>query len=182
MKRILLIRHCHAIGQHKDSPLTKEGNEQAYELARIIMQLSFPIDRIISSPYLRAKETIKPLANEFELGIEVDDRLKERTLSDEPIDDWFEILEESFHNYQFKLPGGESSKEAFNRANEVLTDCLNNDHYETTIIVTHGNLLALMLQKFQVDFGFHGWKTLTNPDVFLIQRVGGEYIIERIWK
>ncbi|SER11585.1 2,3-bisphosphoglycerate-dependent phosphoglycerate mutase [Gracilibacillus ureilyticus] len=182
MKRILLIRHCDATGQHKDSPLSKEGNVQAYELAKVVKQLSFPVDRIISSPYLRAKETIRPLASELEIEIEIDDRLKERTLSDEPIDDWFEILEESFHNYQFKLPGGESSKEAFNRANTVLEECLSNDQYDSTIIVTHGNLLALMLEKFQVDFGFHGWKALTNPDIFLVQRVGGEEVIERIWE
>ncbi|PWU68698.1 histidine phosphatase family protein [Gracilibacillus dipsosauri] len=182
MKRILLIRHCHAVGQHKDSPLSKQGNLQAYELANLLENLSFPIDRIITSPFLRAKETIKPFANRTGLPIECDERLKERLLSEQPIDDWMDVLEESFHNDQFKLPGGESSRDAYERADQLLTDCLNNDDFENTIIVTHGNLLALMLKKFQIEFGFHEWKTLTNPDVFFVQRVGGEFIVERLWK
>lgn len=59
MKRILLIRHCHAMGQHKDSPLSKQGNLQAYELANLLENLSFPIDRIITSPFFYVQR--KPL-------------------------------------------------------------------------------------------------------------------------
>ncbi|UOQ85821.1 histidine phosphatase family protein [Gracilibacillus salinarum] len=182
MKRILLIRHCHAEGQHRDSPLSKRGIQQAYELARKLEQLSYPIDRIITSPYMRANETIRPFAARQQIEVETDERLKERLLSEQPVDDWIDILEESFENFHFKLPGGESSNDAFKRADQVLEECLQDPLNETIIVVTHGNLLALMLQKFHVDFGFHEWKTLTNPDVFLIQRIGGEYISERIWE
>lgn len=182
MKRILLIRHCHALGQHSDSPLSKEGIQKAYELARKLERLSFQINRIITSPYLRAKESIKPFATRQGIPIEIDERLKERLLSEHPIDDWIDILEESFQNFHFKLPGGESSNEAYKRAEEVIAECIEDEINENIIIVTHGNLLALMLKKFHVDFGFHEWKTLTNPDVFLIQRIGGEYISERIWE
>ncbi|WP_058307638.1 histidine phosphatase family protein [Gracilibacillus massiliensis] len=182
MKRILMIRHCHAVGQHSDSPLTKKGNQQAYELARKLEHLSFPIHRIITSPYLRAQESIKPFAARQNITIETDERLKERLLSEQPIDDWIDILEESFQNFHFKLPGGESSSDAYTRSEALLKECMEDEENENIIIVTHGNLLALMLQKFNVDFGFHEWKTLTNPDVFLIQRIGGEYITERIWE
>ncbi|QGH34723.1 histidine phosphatase family protein [Gracilibacillus salitolerans] len=182
MKRILLIRHCHAIGQHSDSPLSKKGIQKAYELARQLERLSFQIDRIITSPYMRAQESIKPFASRQGIPVETDERLKERLLSEQPVDDWIDILEESFQNFHFKLPGGESSNEAYKRAEQVLDECMKEELNENIIIVTHGNLLALMLQKFHVDFGFHEWKTLTNPDVFLIQRIGGEYITERIWE
>ncbi len=181
MKRLLFIRHCHAEGQHKDSPLSKRGNKQAFELSNTIGNLSFTVDRIISSPYLRAKDSIKPFADRANLQIETDTRLEERMLSNEPIDDWIDILEQSFHNYLFKLPGGESSQEALNRANSVINECLNDANYQNIVIVTHGNLLALMLQRFQVEFGFHEWKSLTNPDMYLVQKIGGEFLVERIW-
>ncbi|GAE91431.1 phosphoglycerate mutase family 2 [Gracilibacillus boraciitolerans JCM 21714] len=182
MKRILIIRHCHALGQHSDSPLSKRGNQQAYELSRKLERLSFPIHRIITSPFLRTKDSIKPFAIRQNITIETDDRLKERLLSEQPIDDWIDILEESFQNFYFKLPGGESSSDAYKRAEELLKECINDELNENIIIVTHGNLLALMLKKFNVEFGFHEWKTLTKPDVFLIERIGGEYISERIWE
>jgi|SRR5699024_3432285 len=181
MKRILLVLHCDTAGQHMDSPLSNKGNQQAYELANKFEQLSFSIDRIITSPYLRALESIKPFAMRQNLSIETDERLTERVLSEQPVDDWMDILEESFQNFYFKLPGGESSSEAYNRGNELLMECLNDEENNHIMMVTHGNLLALMLQKFNIDFGFKEWKTLTYPDVFLIQPVGGEFIVERIW-
>ncbi|WP_066193347.1 MULTISPECIES: histidine phosphatase family protein [Gracilibacillus] len=181
MKRILLIRHCHAPGQHSDSPLSKNGIKQAHALSWKLENMSFQIDRIISSPYLRAQESIKPFAEKQHVDIEIDDRLKERILSEEPVDDWMDILEESFQNSHFKLPGGESSTEAYDRGVAVLNTCIQDETSENIAIVTHGNLLALMLRKFRVDFGFQEWKTLTNPDIFLIQRIGGEFITERIW-
>ncbi|MDX8046186.1 histidine phosphatase family protein [Gracilibacillus sp. S3-1-1] len=182
MKRILLIRHCHATGQHRDSPLSRQGLQQAHDLISKIEALSFPIDRIITSPYLRAQETIKPFAISHQIAVEVDERLKERLLSEEPIDDWMDILEESFLNLHFKLPGGESSNEAYKRAEEVLDECMEDEMNENIIIVTHGNLLALMLQKFYVDFGFHEWKSLSNPDMFLISHNEDDERVERIWE
>lgn len=181
MKRILLIRHCHAPEQHSDSPLSKVGIKQSQALAHKLEELPFKINRIMSSPYLRAQESIKPFAESHQLTIEIDKRLEERILSEEPVDDWMEILEESFQNLNFKLPGGESSMEAYTRGEQVLSECMDDQENENIVIVTHGNLLALMLRRFQIDFGFQGWKMLTNPDIFLIQKIGGEFISERIW-
>ncbi|WP_163537602.1 histidine phosphatase family protein [Gracilibacillus sp. YIM 98692] len=182
MKRILLIRHCHALAQHKDSPLSKKGNQQAYQLSHMLTSLSYSIDRILTSPHLRARESIKPFALKASIELEIDDRLKERLLSEQPMDDWMDMLEESFHDYHLRLPGGESSNDAFHRADNVLSECLADKDNENILIVTHGNLLALMLKKFNVDFGFQEWKSLTNPDVYLIERIGGEFVTERIWE
>ncbi|RCW64976.1 histidine phosphatase family protein [Saliterribacillus persicus] len=182
MKRIVLIRHCHATGQHKDSPLSKLGNNQAYHLAIFLQQLSFPIDRILSSPYLRAIETIRPFAQDHNIKIETDERLQERLLSEEPIDDWLEILEASFDDFDFKLPGGESSQDAFNRAEEIVSEIFEEPNHENIALVTHGNLLTLLLRYFQIDFGFKQWTRLTNPDVFIVQKIGGEYVIEHKWQ
>lgn len=181
MKRILLVLHCEATGQHIDSPLSNKGNEQAYKLARKLEKLSFSIDQIISSPYLRAEESIKPFAVRQNIPIKIDERLKERLLSEDPIDDWMDILEESFQNFHFRLPGGESSNDAYERADQVLTESLNDESHNHILMVTHSNLLALMLQKFHIDVGFKEWKMMTHPDVFLIQPVGGEFVVERIW-
>src|SRR5690625_4660757 len=120
LKKIFLVRHCSATGQHKDSPLTHKGIKQAYLLANFFHDQNIPIDKIISSPYLRAIESIKPYAQKQQIKIEIDERLKERVLSAEPLDDWFEVLQYSFINTNFKLPGGESSNDAVQRALEVL--------------------------------------------------------------
>src|SRR5690625_5919276 len=87
MKKIYFVRHCSADGQHKDSPLTIEGTRQAQLLSIFLTENDIPIDRIISSPYLRAVESIKPYAEKHGIDIEVDERLHERVFSNEPVDE-----------------------------------------------------------------------------------------------
>jgi 2,3-bisphosphoglycerate-dependent phosphoglycerate mutase len=82
MKRLYLIRHCSATGQAADAPLSREGQAQAERLADFLM--SHEIERIVSSPFLRAQQTIEPLATRLKLEIRTDARLAERALSRVP--------------------------------------------------------------------------------------------------
>jgi len=101
LKKIYFVRHCSAYGQHKDSPLTKDGIMQSQLLADFFQEQNMTFNQIISSPYLRAVESIKPFAEKMGITIEIDNRLEERILSDEPIEDWLEELEYSFNDYEY---------------------------------------------------------------------------------
>ncbi|WP_181348416.1 histidine phosphatase family protein [Thalassobacillus sp. CUG 92003] len=182
MDKLILVRHSAAEGQHEDSPLSKSGVRQSQALATFLDHSSYKIDRIISSPFLRATETIKPYAENKGIEIEPDARLEERILSREPLDDWEETLEDSFLDPEFKICGGESSNEAKQRVASLLQELENDADHDTTLLVTHGNLLALMLQLFNVEIGFKEWKQISNPDAYLVQKQGGDYIAERIWE
>nr|WP_239584129.1 histidine phosphatase family protein [Aquibacillus albus] len=176
-----MIRHCHAEGQHKDSPLTKQGIKQSKRLSNFIEQSSFFIDRIITSPYLRARESIKPYAENNNLLIQIDHRLQERLLSEAPIDDWMDVLEKSFSDRDFRLPGGESSNDALSRSIQVVNELMQDESSENAAIVTHGNLLAILLGEFQEDFGYEHWKTITNPDVYMIEKSNAGFTVKRLW-
>jgi 2,3-bisphosphoglycerate-dependent phosphoglycerate mutase len=39
---------------------------------------------------------------------------------------------------------------------------------QTTLVVTHGNLMALLLKHFDDAIGFAEWSALSNPDVYRI--------------
>lgn len=179
MKKIYLVRHCSAAGQHKDSPLTTEGMRQAQLLSFFLSDHNYPIDRIISSPYLRAIESVKPYAASKGLNIEVDDRLKERILSEEPVDDWIEVLERSFIDHDYRLHGGESANTAIRRANQVIEGVFNTEESHV-MLVTHGNLLALLLKQYDEEFGFNQWKELRHPDIYTIDCKHDNYTIERL--
>lgn len=182
MKKIFLVRHCLAEGQHKDSPLTTIGMRQAILLSRFFDKQEIAIDGIISSPYLRAIESIKPFAESNNLHIGIDDRLQERILSNEPVDDWMEVLEQSFNELDFKLPGGESANDAITRGNAVFDTIFQDDELNNVILVSHGNLLSLMLKRFDQTIGFDEWKNLNNPDVYLIESSGDKHSITRLWE
>lgn len=181
MKTIYFVRHCIADGQHKDSPLTTVGMRQAHLLSVFLTEQNITADKIISSPYLRAIESIRPFAESINKKIDIDERLQERILSEEPIDDWLEVLEHSFNDHHFALAGGESANDAVQRANSLLDKIYTDDQLSDVIIVSHGNLLALLFHQFDNNFGFTQWKELGTPDVYKLTIDGQNKTIEGLW-
>ncbi|MBT2569974.1 histidine phosphatase family protein [Planococcus sp. ISL-110] len=173
-KTIYLIRHCQATGQDPDAELTKVGQKQAQELAGFLE--SRQVIHFISSPFTRAIQSIEPAADRLDLPIEIDDRLAERVLSSEDLPDWMEKLEESFNDADLKFAGGESGKEATDRAMEVL-----NEMEDRTAAVTHGNLLGLLLKQIDASYDFSEWRKLTNPDVYEVKIRSGNFSAVRVW-
>ncbi|MBO0992694.1 histidine phosphatase family protein [Bacillus sp. SD088] len=177
-KNIYIIRHCEAKGQSPDSLLTEKGFMQAKALADFLSDMK--VDRIISSPFLRAIQTIKPFAEKMDLDIETDSRLTERVLSSMSFPDWQEKLETTFEDMDLKYEGGESSNEAQNRIVEVLNDILASDS-EHILIVAHGGIISLLLRQYDQNFGFEQWKKLSNPDVYLVRILQKDCYIKRLW-
>jgi 2,3-bisphosphoglycerate-dependent phosphoglycerate mutase len=178
MNQVLyLVRHCQATGQEPDAPLTELGKEQSISLAAWLSDVS--IGRIISSPFVRAYQSIVPLSEHLGLTIEVDARLIERVLSPVPLDNWRERLAETFIDLDLSFEGGESSRTAMVRGVSVVSQA----RQQTTapvVIVTHGNLMTLILKHFNEQVGYAEWENLQNPDVYCIQFKGEETCTERM--
>ncbi|WP_306461650.1 histidine phosphatase family protein [Robertmurraya kyonggiensis] len=179
MKNIYLIRHCEAEGQPFETKLTENGIKQAIELENFFVDKQ--VERIISSPYKRAVQSIQPLAERLNLEIELDNRLTERVLSPKNFPDWYEKLQDTFEDLDLKFEGGESSHEAMNRIVEVIEEVVRGTP-DNVVIVTHGNLMSLLLKHLHQDFGFDDWKKLSNPDVYLLKYRNYQTTFERIWK
>lgn len=181
MKHIFLIRHCQAEGQAPDAMLTGEGKKQALLLADVLD--SFPIDRIISSPYTRAYDTITPLANRISVPVETHHDLQERVLSQDNLPDWLNKLKLTFDDLNLSYKGGESSLEAMKRGIAVVHEALDS-HAKHIVLVSHGNLIALLLKYYDEQIQFEHWQALTNPDVYeLVFDDNCQLIrIERIWQ
>lgn len=71
---LYIVRHAIAVergasGYDDDSqrPLTDEGRKKMKKIAKGMRQLKMKLDVILSSPYVRAKDTASLLANEFEM-------------------------------------------------------------------------------------------------------------------
>jgi len=178
-KRIYIVRHCEAQGKPAESQLTEKGLIQANYLSEFFSKSE--IDRIISSPFLRAIQTVEPISEETNIDIEIDERLSERTLSTADLPDWLEKLKATFNDLELKFQGGESSKEAMNRIVTVVDEVFKSE-YENTMIVTHGNLMSLLLKNYDNSFDFDCWKRLSNPDVFVLYYTKNEINMERLWK
>ncbi|WP_409289116.1 histidine phosphatase family protein [Peribacillus sp. SCS-37] len=178
-KKIYLIRHAKAEGQPFAAPLTSEGRNQAEKLIPFFEGRE--LERIISSPFIRAVETIRPLALHRGLPIEQDNRLAERVLSSARHDNWKELLKHSFQDMNSVHEGGESNSAALLRAESLLNELIMAGD-KPIALVSHGNLSTLMLHYFDRRFGYDELMRMTNPDVFEINVTSESAAIERIWQ
>ena len=175
-KIIYIVRHCSAEGQAPHAELTAEGILQAERLAGFFDDIE--VNRIITSPFSRARQTGWPIAERKKLHVEVDSRLVERVLSSRDFKDWLIKLEDTFFDLHLKYEGGESSSEAMSRVCDVVDELGDGSR---TVLVTHGNLMALLLRCYDERFGFEQWQALTNPDVYVVRIKDGDSEVARIW-
>ena len=179
-KRLLLVRHCQATGQEPDAPLADVGLRQARDLAEFLREE--PIDFIAASAFTRARQSAEPLAERLGLAVSIDSRLNERVLSPSPILNWRDILRDSFDDHDLRAPGGESAGEALERGWACLGEMLGGGH-RLPLAVTHGNLMSLALHSIDPAFGYGGWESLDNPDVYVLEEDGnGRLSFGRVWR
>jgi 2,3-bisphosphoglycerate-dependent phosphoglycerate mutase len=177
-RHLYLVRHCAATGQEALAPLTAVGQLQADHLADHLATLG--VNRIVSSPYTRAQQSIAPLAQRLDLPVETDARLAERVLSAEPLVHWREAIRQSFVELDLAWPGGESSRTAMTRGRAAI-DAIIARSALTSVVVTHGNLMSLILRSFETRFGFQTWERLSNPDVYCLSIKRDRVEISRTW-
>jgi 2,3-bisphosphoglycerate-dependent phosphoglycerate mutase len=166
LAQALLVRHCASVGPAPNAPLTPEGHVQSLALAERLA--AHPIDHIVSSPYRRARATITPLATRAGLQVHVDERLIERRISREPVSNWREAVQRAFVDPEHSLPGGESATEVLSRALAAISAVLAAGH-RLPVVVSHGQLLSLVLNSIDAGFGYQEWESLENPDIFLLE-------------
>jgi 2,3-bisphosphoglycerate-dependent phosphoglycerate mutase len=173
---ILLVRHAESMAPGTSGfdeytrPLTAKGIRDAQQLADTLT--STCIDAAYSSPYLRARQTIEPIARVHGLTIETIDDLRERMLSPADLPDWKAHLKRSWEDFDYAPPGGESSREAQARAVRVFDDIASRRAAGIVILASHGNLTALALNAFtpKVDYAF--WESMPMPAVYTLIRTG----------
>ena len=77
-------------------------------------------------------------------------------------------------------PGGESSRTAMARGRAAIDVLLARPEH-ASVVVTHGNLMTLILRSFETQFGFQAWERLSNPDVYCLAVQGERVEISHTW-
>ena len=170
LTRVLLIRHAESQPDaglpEPDWPLSPAGARQARELVPPLR--AHGIEVVCSSPYLRAIDTLKPFAVAAGLEVSVEDDLRERKLSDGFHPDWKMLIEKAWEDWSFALPGCESGLDCQARVRACVDRLARENEGRTIAIASHGNAIALYLSSLDETFGFEGWKSMKNPDTFLV--------------
>ena len=173
---VLLIRHAESVApgisgfDEYTRPLTAKGMRDASQLCDQLS--SMRIDAAYSSPYLRARQTIEPIARARGLAIDIVEDLRERLLSPVDLPDWRAHLKRSWNDFDYALPGGETSRDAQARIVRVLDTVASRHAGGTVILASHGNLIALALNAFMPSVDYAFWESIPMPAVFTLIRDG----------
>jgi 2,3-bisphosphoglycerate-dependent phosphoglycerate mutase len=174
---VLLVRHAEPmpVGTpdilDDDRPLTDAGRLTAFELAEELD--GWEISAIYSSPYARAVETVTVLADRRGMRVQLLDDLRERQLSGELHDTWQESLAQSWADFEFAMPGGESGRAAQRRAIATL-DLLRVRHSDggRVVVGSHGNLISLILHALEPGIGFDFNMAMPMPALYRLTHDG----------
>ena len=163
---IYFVRHAHSVYSQDEAgrPLSEKGMKDADYITSLLKQAN--IDKVISSPYRRAIQTVEGIASHYQLNIEIMDDLKERRLSEFPVPDFQEAMNMVWDNPHYALDGGESNITAQKRGIRAIIHILEQCNGQNIVIGTHGNIMVLMMNFFDSKYDYDFWKTLSMPDIY----------------
>ncbi|HDR7387990.1 MULTISPECIES: histidine phosphatase family protein [Bacillus] len=181
MTTIYFVRHAHSTytKEERERPLSEKGHCDAENVTRLLKDGH--IDVVISSPYKRAIQTVQGIANTYNVSIQIEEDLRERLLSSEPVEDFNDAIENVWEDWTFAYEGGESNDVAQKRAILCMQNILGKYKGKNIVIGTHGNIMVLLMNYFDSKYDFQFWKTIQMPDVYKLTFDNNRFIsAERI--
>ena len=181
MLEIILVRHAHAEWVADEArPLSAAGRRDAERLVPLLESLG--PDTLYSSPFVRARQTIEPLAERLGMPIEEIEGFRERTLAAGAVPDFEGAMLASWQDFSLTFPGGESSVAAQDRIHAAFESLVERHSKKRLIVATHGNVLGLLFNRFDPTHHYEFWQSITWPDVFRVSVDAGRVVgIERLW-
>jgi 2,3-bisphosphoglycerate-dependent phosphoglycerate mutase len=164
--------------------LTEKGKRDALQVTDLLKQED--IEVFVSSPYLRAVLTIGDLAGASGREVLLYEDLKERIFLNEdrrlPDEELIPLLEKSFIDPSFSLPGGESNAECQSRAVTVVEELLKNYNGRKIALGTHGAVMTLIMNHYDKKYDLDFLLNMSKPDVYRLDFYGTELIeVIRLW-
>lgn len=184
MKTLYLVRHAQS--QPTDAlpnsqwPLSERGRTQAGRLAELLSALS--IDEIHTSPFLRCRDTIAPFMATRPVPLFEDHGLRERTVALRIIDNFPEVWRRSWEDFDFALPGCETSHSTQQRMHAAVISICERTRAETLAINSHGYAISLLLNRADENFHVEQATAMRNPDVYRMTFHEGALSWDATWR
>lgn len=152
--------------------LTSEGLLQAETIELVFRKEN--IGAIYSSPYLRAVQTLLPLADKKKLHIQIIDNLKERVSANYvvPKNEFKDFGEKQWRDHFFHFEGGESIAMVGTRYLEVVRQITNKQNEKESIVIgCHITGLCALLAKFNIINNYSEFKNYSDRKPWIVKFV-----------
>ncbi|MFP4301761.1 MAG: HAD-IA family hydrolase [Spirochaetaceae bacterium] len=155
-KRLFVMRHCESeanrldiVAAREEFPLSSRGRKQAERIAERFLQTE-EIDRIISSPLSRARQTAKPFAEKRGVVVEINEALVEHELgvfsglSKREIAERRDYPREKEGRWRWRPEGGETYEEIYERVVAFLLRDVIAGPGESILITSHAVTMRMI--------------------------------------
>ena len=154
MTQIYFVRHAEPNYRNHDDverELTPRGRADCRLVTDFLADKG--IDAILSSPYRRALDTVRPFAEAMRLPIEHVPDFRERKVDTVWIEDFDSFSRQQWADFDFHLEGGESLREVQQRNIAALEIVLREHDGHRVVIGGHGTAISTVLNHFDPSFG-----------------------------
>ncbi len=184
MAKLYIIRHAESeanrsriMASRMSFPLTEAGKSDSELIASELKEL-VSIDKIISSPLLRAKQTADAFCSVFNLEVDIDDRILEQELGKfsgmtyDEVKTYPGYETESLKRWDWKPEGGgESYSDIADRITNFFKDLDINDN-SNILIVTHAVTFRLIRAVLENTLPTYPEKFPNNGEIWEIDFKG----------
>jgi broad specificity phosphatase PhoE len=155
MGKLILVRHGESVGNRAqiftttphELALTELGYEQARRAGDFIAK-AFRTEVVVSSPYIRARETARIIAEVLKLPVDVEPNLHERdvgNLKGQPYQSVFETPGyDPQRPWKWEPPGGESYDDVKARVGPILDRLAAAHPSRDVVVVSHGGVMMAL--------------------------------------
>jgi broad specificity phosphatase PhoE len=184
MGKLILVRHGESEGNARrhftltpEADITPLGRQQAHQAA-LKIKLRFRPKLVIASPYRRAHETGRIIAEELGLGIELEPGFREQSLGNlagKP----YEVVREDptfdpTQSWLWRPEGGESHVDVLHRAGPLLDTYAKRFAADEVVIVSHGGVMRSLWAHVTGGNWEHA-HVPPNCGIIVIEHEGGHY-------
>ena len=166
---IYFVRHAEPDFSIKDDmmrPLTDKGMADTKRVTKALKNRN--IKAIYSSPYKRAYDTVKDLAETISLEINIVEDFRERKVGNVWVDDFTAYSRKQWADFDYKLEHGESLREVQKRNITALYDILKNNLGRNVVVGSYGTALSTIINYFNPDFGYDDFWSIVDKMPYIL--------------
>lgn len=175
---VYFVRHAQSdttIKEDMPRPLTDKGFQDTKRVTKALKE--FNISRIFSSPYQRAVDTVKDLANSLGQTIILEEDFRERHVG-EWVEDFKGYSRRQWEDFDYKLANGESLRDVQYRNISALHKVIKEHEGMNVVIGTHGTALSTIINYYDPSFGYDSFWSIIDkmPYIVRFQFEGNEWM------
>ncbi len=129
------------------------------------------IDVVLSSPFLRAVDTVKDFAEKNHLEIQKVADFRERKVGDDWIEDFSTFCRRQWADFSYKLPHGESLEEVQERNIAALRQMMDVYKGKNIVVGSHGTAMSTIINYFHPEFGYEAFERIRKVMPWVVKLV-----------